>query len=337
LYGARFRQKYSLDDAIGSHACLFEVSKRVANCILLGCSLLLPIGTVNPVQTLKAAGECHCNDLAAPHVHERSTLDRQVKTTVLAGAIELLPVVRDTLGLDEDVVMQMKGSKKDGNTPSNSYSEATSQHGPPLERCLRLIERMYVQCGRVKKAFNPNVLKRELGKFSGLFHKKFTKPDLTILTAPYRDLLREHKSVKETASDEGELEDSTVVKFGALIIAICIKSYQSPDHLLTRIIAMLSGALEDDEIDPEPEPELAPAAAEGGGADSEFGDIRQEDESGESDEEDDEEDGKGSALKQMVSQPVPPSQPTPALCDWTSRRPVNLVLRTLAGSCTRMS
>jgi alpha-mannosidase II len=49
-----FRQKFTLEVAIGSHACSLEVNMRVTNGIPLGCSLLLPADTVNCVQTLKA-------------------------------------------------------------------------------------------------------------------------------------------------------------------------------------------------------------------------------------------------------------------------------------------
>jgi glucose/arabinose dehydrogenase len=48
-----FRQKFALEDAIGSHACSLEASMRVTNGIPLGCSLLLSVHTVNCVQTLK--------------------------------------------------------------------------------------------------------------------------------------------------------------------------------------------------------------------------------------------------------------------------------------------
>jgi hypothetical protein len=48
-----FRQKFTLEDAIGSHACSLEANTRVTNGIPLGSSLLLPVCTVNCVQTLK--------------------------------------------------------------------------------------------------------------------------------------------------------------------------------------------------------------------------------------------------------------------------------------------
>jgi hypothetical protein len=48
-----FLQKFTFEDAIGSHACS-EANMRVTNGIHLGCSLLLSVDTVNYVQTLKA-------------------------------------------------------------------------------------------------------------------------------------------------------------------------------------------------------------------------------------------------------------------------------------------
>jgi hypothetical protein len=49
-----FRQKFTLEVAIGSHACSLEANMRVTNGIPLGSSLLLPVHTVIWVQTLKA-------------------------------------------------------------------------------------------------------------------------------------------------------------------------------------------------------------------------------------------------------------------------------------------
>jgi hypothetical protein len=54
-----FRQKFTLEDAIGSHACSLEANIRVTNGIPLGSPLILPVDTVNCVQTLKARG-CTC-------------------------------------------------------------------------------------------------------------------------------------------------------------------------------------------------------------------------------------------------------------------------------------
>jgi hypothetical protein len=47
------RQKFTLEHAIGSHACSLEASRRVTNGIPLGYSLFIPVHTVNCVQTLK--------------------------------------------------------------------------------------------------------------------------------------------------------------------------------------------------------------------------------------------------------------------------------------------
>jgi hypothetical protein len=59
LYVRVFRQKVTLQDAIGSHACSLEARMRVPNAIPLGCLLLLPAVTVNCVQTLKAGERAH--------------------------------------------------------------------------------------------------------------------------------------------------------------------------------------------------------------------------------------------------------------------------------------
>jgi hypothetical protein len=54
LYGARFRQGFTPEDAIGSHACSLEALTCVwPNGIPLGCSFLLPVVTLICVQTLK--------------------------------------------------------------------------------------------------------------------------------------------------------------------------------------------------------------------------------------------------------------------------------------------
>jgi hypothetical protein len=53
-----FRQEFTLEDAIGSHACSLEANTRVTNGIPLGSSLLLPVDTVNCVQTLKVFADC---------------------------------------------------------------------------------------------------------------------------------------------------------------------------------------------------------------------------------------------------------------------------------------
>jgi hypothetical protein len=49
-----FRQKFTLEDAIGSRACSLEANMRVTNGIPLGSFTLLPVDTVNRVATLKA-------------------------------------------------------------------------------------------------------------------------------------------------------------------------------------------------------------------------------------------------------------------------------------------
>jgi hypothetical protein len=53
VYGARFSAEVYTEDAIGSHACSLEASRRVTNGIPLGCPLFLPVHPVNCVQTPK--------------------------------------------------------------------------------------------------------------------------------------------------------------------------------------------------------------------------------------------------------------------------------------------
>jgi hypothetical protein len=50
-----FRQKFTLEDAIGAHACSLEASRRVTNVIPLSHPLFLPVHAVNCVQTLKVS------------------------------------------------------------------------------------------------------------------------------------------------------------------------------------------------------------------------------------------------------------------------------------------
>jgi hypothetical protein len=52
-----FRLNFTLEDAIGSHACSLEASMRLTNGMPLGCPFLLPVGTVNCVQALKATSK----------------------------------------------------------------------------------------------------------------------------------------------------------------------------------------------------------------------------------------------------------------------------------------
>jgi hypothetical protein len=84
-----FRQKFTLEDAIGSHACSLEASRRVTNGILLGSSLFLPVHTVNCVQTLKVKQSVN---IVRPTPNGRRTVPK--------GLVSPLPIVcakKDTL------------------------------------------------------------------------------------------------------------------------------------------------------------------------------------------------------------------------------------------------
>jgi hypothetical protein len=77
-YGARFRRKFALEDAIDSHVCALEASRRVTNGIPLGCLLLLPVGTVNSVQTLKAREGASIARMSKHAIPELATFDPNI-------------------------------------------------------------------------------------------------------------------------------------------------------------------------------------------------------------------------------------------------------------------
>jgi hypothetical protein len=80
-----FRQNFTLEDAIGSHACSLEASRRVTNGIPLGCPLFLLVHTVNCVATLKA---CHSDPVVgAALVRDLSVFSAE--NVHLPGDIEL--------------------------------------------------------------------------------------------------------------------------------------------------------------------------------------------------------------------------------------------------------
>jgi hypothetical protein len=86
-----FGQNVALEDAIGSHACSLETIMRVANDIPLRCSLLLPVGTVNCVKTLKDVsmlGAVHHLDLSHTNIVHVGLLCN-VHTLKLVGCKQL--------------------------------------------------------------------------------------------------------------------------------------------------------------------------------------------------------------------------------------------------------
>jgi hypothetical protein len=108
-----FRQKWTLEDAIGSHACSLEASERVTNGTHLGCSLLLPGGTVNSVQTLKAGeliSTIQLKDVVA--VTEIGSKTFRLKTAEPFGASQTHEMVIEA---DNTKVMQkwLAGMKND--------------------------------------------------------------------------------------------------------------------------------------------------------------------------------------------------------------------------------
>jgi hypothetical protein len=100
-----FRQKFTLEDAIGSHACSLEANTRVTNGIPLGSSLFLPVDTVNCVQTLKApCVTCVIKSRAIIGAHARMVGTCSLATVLLVGGetpakATLMPALTRTVGM----------------------------------------------------------------------------------------------------------------------------------------------------------------------------------------------------------------------------------------------
>jgi hypothetical protein len=106
-----FRQEFTLEDAIGSHACSREANMRVTNGIPLGRSLLLPVGTVICVQTLKAT------------VASTAVL---VMATVLSAAMAAMQM---QMGCQEGPVQSAR-TRVRGTTPMTWHCWMQSQESP---------------------------------------------------------------------------------------------------------------------------------------------------------------------------------------------------------------
>jgi hypothetical protein len=70
-------------NAIGSHACSLEANMRVTNGIPLGSSLLLPVDTVNCVQTLKATPYIPADEIGTPLLWSACADDEPERVKVL--------------------------------------------------------------------------------------------------------------------------------------------------------------------------------------------------------------------------------------------------------------
>jgi hypothetical protein len=88
-----FRQKSTLEVAIGSHACSLEAYMRATDGIPPGSQLLLPVGTVNCVETVKAAintSPTQCKPPALPRtVDHRLRIQRKHCGAVQASALHM--------------------------------------------------------------------------------------------------------------------------------------------------------------------------------------------------------------------------------------------------------
>ena len=208
-------------------------------------------------------------------ISERSAVDYAVKTCVLGGALQTV----SHLDAAKDMAFAIKRSKEDAadegvfdksskHTGKDARADALDTmympvdqiYYEPLEKCYKFIDQMYLKCGGRKKAFQPAVLKRALAEIPNLFHKKFTKPDLTIITANYRGMT---KQVKEASSDQGIADDLAIITFAQLLIQISCKSAGSDQFLLSRMIMMLEHIFGVKERDKVPTPPQSLSGLEG--------------------------------------------------------------------------
>jgi hypothetical protein len=133
-----FRLKSTLEDAIGFHAFApLQANMRVTNGILLGCSLLLPFDTVNPVQTLKVnlTRKIAAEDVPAPGKVERAM--RAVKARYPAAAlVELTHFIGGPCHDSKITTCMVLGGGGCGWTFKTSLQEAiVLAHGRAVQRC----------------------------------------------------------------------------------------------------------------------------------------------------------------------------------------------------------
>ena len=81
---------------------------------------------------------------------------------------------------------------------------------------------------------------QEFGPIKSLYHKKFTKPDLIILSQSFREQSR----LIASSTDPEAGSDAAVLLFAGLCRAICARSNSSEEHLLSRLVVLLSGILD---------------------------------------------------------------------------------------------
>jgi hypothetical protein len=116
-----FRQKFTLEDAIRSHACSLEASRRVTNGIPLGSfTLLLPVDIKNCVATLKVGRGGHeKGDLPPQGIIAHAW---KGKTAGISDRLQPVRTVRVGFATDHDNQPQQ--------TPNNMYSTIPTGGAP---------------------------------------------------------------------------------------------------------------------------------------------------------------------------------------------------------------
>lgn len=171
---------------------------------------------------------CNCSEFHITHVHEVSMVDEFCKTIAFGGTLELLP--RFTTSAKKAALEEVRHRRREEHAKGEQslvqkhFFEVGDCEQEDVRDVLRMVEVMFNRCGGAKKAFTAGVLRREFAKVPGLMKKsKFTKSDLDIIAAKYRDMGK--SSAKETQAEEGMLQDLAVLDWGVMIGQVCRKRY----------------------------------------------------------------------------------------------------------------
>ena len=212
---------------------------------------------------------CNCAEFGTTHIHEISVVDEHCKTIALGGTLELLP--RFTPEARQAALDEIRHRRREEHAKGEQslvqkwFFEVGDCDQEDVRDVLRMVEVMYNRCGGARKAFTAGMLRREFSKVPGLMKKaKFTKSDLDIIAAKYRDIGK--SQAKETLAEEGMMQDLAVLDWGVMIGQVCKKRFGKDGSLLAQMQKVL-GRLVNPQKKKKKAPPKATAAATEAGAD----------------------------------------------------------------------
>lgn len=185
---------------------------------------------------------CNCAEFATTHIHEISVVDEHCKTIAFGGTLELLP--RFSPEARQSALDEIRHRRREEHAKGEQslvqkwFFEVGDCDQEDVRDVLRMVEVMYNRCGGAKKAFTAGTLRREFSKVPGLMKKsKFTKSDLDIIAAKYRDMGKSQQ--KETLAEEGMMQDLAVLDWGVMIGQVCKKRFGKEGSLLAQMQKVL--------------------------------------------------------------------------------------------------